>query len=91
MSYAIKAFQTKAGPLTLVFDFIPQEPDMPQLGKYVSHTCNNCEWAHARHSSHCKFPELLDGSHCPNWEIGPNAYSQAIVEYYKDLHRRCYG
>lgn len=91
MSYMIKTFQTPEGPLTLDFDFVPKEPTTIQLGRFVPHTCNTCEWNSFRNTGHCKSPDLPEGEHCPNWEIDPIAHSTAIVEYYKDLHRRCYG
>lgn len=91
MSYALKHFNTKDGPLVLEFDFIPAEPTTAQLGVFVPHYCSTCEWNHCLTSCSKGNNNTPGADPCKNWEIGPAAFETAYIEYYKDLHRKHYG
>ena len=91
MSFATMSFETKDGPMVLHFNFVPPEPTIAQREALVPHICDTCEWKNARHTGYCGSPALPAGDHCSTWVIDLDAFSNARVEYYKNLHKKCYG
>lgn len=91
MVHAMKRFYTKDGPIILEFDFIPPEPTPAQLAEYVPQVCATCEWKGMQEHPACSPSARLYGGSCGGWEIGPKAYTEARIAYYRALHRRCYG
>lgn len=91
MDYTMKRFETKDGPLVLEFDFAPPRPTDSQLEALVPHVCETCEWKNWRHTEYCGSPQLAEGEHCTTWIISLDAYGDAHVEYYKELHKKHYG
>lgn len=91
MAYAFKHFNTKDGPIDLEFDFIPAEPTLERLCRFVPRNCTTCEWKHCQTCCSKGADNILGAGSCKNWGIGPSAFETAYVEYYKDLHRKRYG
>lgn len=85
------------GAYVFEFDFFVEPIPVGRIDNLADCGCSTCCYEHLKKEpldnqrGCCPGPTFPDGNGCEYWAFSENALKNAEVEYYKQLHEKCYG